>query len=118
MIIPAYQTIMLPLLGFVSDGKEHHVREAAEAIAKHFVLNEEERPELLPSGKQQTFNNRVSWAGTYMKAAELIEKPRRGYLRITERGLSLLVESQSRSTRRFWSVTQSLSRSATSVESW
>ncbi|HKH78060.1 MAG TPA: winged helix-turn-helix domain-containing protein, partial [Rubrobacteraceae bacterium] len=88
MTIPAYQTIMLPLLGFVSDGKEHHVKEAAEAFAKHFVLNEEKRSELLPSGKQQTFNNRVGWAGTYMKEAELIEKPRRGDLRITDRALS------------------------------
>jgi restriction system protein len=60
VIIPAYQTIMLPLLGFVPDGKDLHVREAAEAFANHSVLNEEERSELLPSGKQQTFNNRLS----------------------------------------------------------
>lgn len=81
---------MLPLLGFVSDGKEHHVKEAVEALAQHFGLSEEEKLELLPSGSQPKFNNRVSWAGTYMKEAQLIEKPQRGYLRITERGLSLL----------------------------
>lgn len=81
---------MLPLLGFISDGKEHHVKEAIEGLADHFVLNEKERSELLPSGKQRRFNNRVSWAGTYMKEARLIDKPRRGYLKITDRGLSLL----------------------------
>ncbi len=92
MTIPDYQTVMLPLLDFVSDGKEHAVREAIGALAKHFNLTEEEKLELLPSGRQPTFNNRVSWAGTYMKEAKLIEKPRRGYLKITDRGLALLAE--------------------------
>lgn len=92
MKIPDYQTTMLPLLNFVSDGKEHRVREVIEALSDHFALSEEERLELLPSGKQPKFNNRVSWAGTYMKVADLIEKPRRGYLKITERGRSLLEE--------------------------
>ncbi|HEX6710894.1 MAG TPA: restriction endonuclease [Rubrobacter sp.] len=92
MTIPDYQTVMLPLLDFVSDGKEHRVKEAIEALADHFSLSEDERSHLLPSGKQPTFNNRVSWAGTYMKEAGLIEKPRRGYLKITDRGLSLLRE--------------------------
>ena len=73
MAIPDYQTVMLPLLGLVSNGKEHHIREAVKALAEHFDLSEEERLELLPSGKQPTFNNRVSWAGTYMKEAGLIE---------------------------------------------
>jgi restriction system protein len=92
MAIPDYQTVMLPLLDFVSDGKEHRVKSAIEALADYFGLSEDERSHLLPSGKQPTFNNRVSWAGTYMKEAGLIEKPRRGYLKITARGLSLLNE--------------------------
>ncbi len=92
MAIPDYQTVMLPLLDCVSDGKEHHIRDAIGALADQFNLSEAERSQLLPSGKQPTFNNRVSWAGTYMKEAGLIEKPRRGYLKITDRGLSLLEE--------------------------
>src|SRR5687767_3011379 len=92
MAIPDYQTVMPPLLDTVSDGEEHHIRDAIEALAERFNLNEAEKSELLPSGKQPTFNNRVSWAGTYMKEAGLIEKPRRGYLKITDRGLSLLEE--------------------------
>jgi restriction system protein len=90
MAIPDYQTVMLPLLDFVSDGKERHIREAVEALAAEFDLNEDERLELLPSGKQPTFNNRVNCASTYMKEAGLVEKPRRGYLKITARGLSVL----------------------------
>lgn len=92
MAIPDYQTIMLPLLNFASDGDEHRFREAVEALAGYFGLSEEERLELLPSGRYPTFDNRVGWASTHMKKAGLIEGPRRGYLKITPRGLSLLQE--------------------------
>ena len=83
---------MLPLLTFASDGKEHRFREAVEYLAEHFGLDAEERLELLPSGRYPTFDNRVGWANTYMKKAGLIEGPRRGYLKITPRGLSVLNE--------------------------
>ena len=81
---------MLPLLDFLSDGEEHHLREAVGALADHFGLSREERLDLLPSGRYPTFNNRIGWAGTYMKEAGLIERPRRGYMKITDRGLSVL----------------------------
>lgn len=90
MTIPNHQTVMLPLLDFLSDGEEHHLREAIGALADHFGLSKEERLNLLPSGKYPTFNNRVGWAGTYMKEAGLIERPHRGYMKITDRGLSVL----------------------------
>ena len=83
---------MLPLLSFASDGKEHRFREAVEALADHFSLSEDERRELLPSGRYPLFDNRVGWANTYMKKAGLIEGPRRGYLKITPRGSSVLEE--------------------------
>jgi restriction system protein len=101
MSIPDYQTTMLPLLNFVSDGEEHHIKNIVEGLAVHFGLNEEEKLELLPSGKQPTFNNRVSWAGTYMKEAGLVEKPRRGYLKITDRGTSVLKENPNKINSKF-----------------
>jgi restriction system protein len=55
-------------------------------------LSDEERNELLPSGGQGVFNNRVHWARTYLKQAGLLDAPRRGYFQITDRGLSLLAE--------------------------
>jgi len=101
MTIPDYQTVMLPLLDCISDGDEYRIKEAIEILADHFGLSEEERLGLLPSGRQPTFNNRVSWAGTYMKEAGLIEKPRRGYLKITDRGLTLLADKPYRIDSRF-----------------
>ena len=86
MTIPDYQTVMLPLLRVGADGQEHSLREAIESLANEFGLSDEERKELLPSGGQATFDNRVGWARTYMKKAGLLESPRRGYFRITDRG--------------------------------
>src|SRR4051794_12751821 len=90
MTLPTYQTVMLPLLRLVSDGQEHSLRGAIEQLAEEFQLSEEERKELLPSGGQATFDNRVSWARTYMKKAGLIDSPRRGFLKITDKGLEAL----------------------------
>jgi restriction system protein len=92
MAIPDYQTIMLPLLKFAEDKKEHSLREAISYLAKKFKLTEDEQKELLPSGKQSTFDNRVGWARTYLKKAGLLNSSRRSYFIITQRGLQLLAE--------------------------
>ena len=90
MAIPDYQSLMLPLLRFLGDKKEHSFRETLDALAKEFDLSEGELRELLPSGKQPIFDNRVGWARTYMKKAGLLESTRRGIFRVTDRGLKIL----------------------------
>jgi len=42
MPIPDYQSLMLPLLRFASDQKEHSLREAIERLAEEFSLTETE----------------------------------------------------------------------------
>ncbi|WP_286337055.1 restriction endonuclease [Hydrogenimonas cancrithermarum] len=81
---------MLPLLKLASDGKEHKFSQAVEELANEFNLTAEERNELLPSGSQPVFNNRVGWARSYLKQAGLLESPRRGFFTITPKGLELL----------------------------
>jgi restriction system protein len=93
MPVPDFQSLMLPLLKFIGDRKEHNLSETIEALAKQFKLSPEERKELLPSGRQYIIENRVGWARTYMKKAGLIESIRRGYFKITERGLQVLAEN-------------------------
>lgn len=90
MPIPNYQEIMLPLLALAGDGQTHHIREARDRLAEQFGLTEDERRELLPSGKQLTFDNRVGWARTYMTKAGLLEVPRRSHFVITPRGKEVL----------------------------
>jgi len=93
MSIPDYQTIMLPLLKLVENGREYSLRDITENLADNFKLTKEERKELLPSGQQAVFTNRVHWAKTYLKQAGLLENTRRGYFRITERGKQVLKEA-------------------------
>lgn len=96
MPIPDYQTLMLPLLRFAADGNDHTTREAVEELATEFQLTPAERSELLASGQQAIFNNRVGWANSYLKKAGLLESPRRGALRITARGKQILGEHPTR----------------------
>lgn len=90
MPLPDFQSIMLPLLKFTSDKKEHSIREVIEYLANLFKLNEQERKEFLPSGQQYVFDNRVGWARTYLKKAGLLESTRRSFFRITDLGLDVL----------------------------
>jgi restriction system protein len=90
MSIPDYKTIMLPLLRHLADGQEKSSQETFEALSRTFGLSEQEKNELLPSGNQPIFMNKIGWAKTYLEKAGLIESPKRGYYKITERGLSTL----------------------------
>lgn len=91
MAVPDYQSLMLPLLRFAGEKKnEISTGEAVEVLAKELGLTEEDLKEMLPSGIQSTFFNRVAWASTYMKKAGMLEATRRGYYQITERGQELL----------------------------
>ncbi len=96
MAIPDYQTIMLPLMKLASDRKEHSLREAIDKLATEFNLSYEEKRRLLPSGKQELFNNRVGWTRTYLKKAGLLEITRSGYFKVTERGIEVLGENPKR----------------------
>jgi len=91
MTVPDYQSIMLPLLQFAeARHQEISTDEAVEALAVQLGLTEADLKEMLPSGVQPTFVNRVGWAATYMKKAGLLEPTRRGHYRITQRGQELL----------------------------
>jgi len=100
MAIPDFQSVMRPLLELASDGKEHSLAEAREKLGEIFRLSEEEKKALLPSGKQATFTNRVAWARVYLGQAGALESPKRGYLRISDRGRQLLRDVPERITIR------------------
>lgn len=93
MAIPDYQTCMLPLLKYASDGKIHKLAEAISVISDQFSLTPEERVTLLPSGTQILIANRVAWAKTYLKKAGLLTDPKRAHFQITDRGQDLLREN-------------------------
>ena len=88
-MIPDYQSLMLPVLKLAAEG-EIKVRDAVAKLADDLNLSDEEREQLLPSGKQAVFANRVHWAKTYLKQASLLRYPRRGHFEITDRGREVL----------------------------
>ena len=90
MPIPDFQSLMLPALKALADGVEKPVSEIRNHIAKAQELTPEEMQELLPSGRQPVFVNRVSWALLHLGRAGLSERVRRGVWRLTEEGESLL----------------------------
>jgi len=96
MSIPDYQTLMAPLLQHVSDGVERRFRDTVDELAESLSLSQEERSELLPSGRQAVFRNRVGWARTYLVQAGALKSTRRGYFKITDRGLQLLKDNPHR----------------------
>ncbi|GAC1434870.1 MAG: hypothetical protein NVSMB54_34120 [Ktedonobacteraceae bacterium] len=90
MPVPDFQSLMLPLMKIARDEKEHSTSEIIEILAQQFGLGEDDRDELLPSGKQRKFDNRVNWTKTYLQKALLLSSTGRSKFRITERGITVL----------------------------
>jgi restriction system protein len=102
-MIPTYEEIMLPLLKSIEDVEEHELNELIDKLTIYFKLSDIEQRELLPSGRQPIFRNRVGWATTYLKKAGLLSTPRRAHFKILERGLILLKENPKEITSRLLS---------------
>jgi len=95
MPVPDYQSLILPVLRCAAEGVVT-VADCLEKMAPALGLTEEDKAQLLPSGKQTVFANRTHWAKFYMTRAGLVEVTQRGHFRITERGRALLAENPPR----------------------
>jgi restriction system protein len=88
--VPDFQSLMLPLLRLAGDGREHILSDVRGRLADEFELTQAEQDELLPSGRQSRFANRVAWAKVYLEQGGLLRSPRRGHLVISDRGRDVL----------------------------
>ncbi|GGK46133.1 restriction endonuclease [Salinarimonas ramus] len=102
MTIPDFQTLMLPVLRQSAAG-EVRIGDVVDRLAAEFNLSDEERAQLLPSGRQTTFANRVHWAKSYLGKAGLVEITRRAHFRITDPGRRVLETPPPRIDIRFLS---------------
>jgi len=89
MSIPDYQSLMLPVLRLAAEG-EKRVADVEDRIANDLGLTQEEREELLPSGRQRVLHNRIHWAKFYMTKAGLLVSPARGRFVATDDGKAIL----------------------------
>lgn len=99
-MIPDYQTLMKPVLELAASG-EIKVSDAVSRLEMVFGLTEDEKSEMLPSGKQTRFANRVHWARSYLKQAGLLRNTRRGFFELTDEGRRVLSESPDRIDAKF-----------------
>ncbi len=99
-MIPDYQTLMLPVLQAAQSG-ETYTHDVINDLSEQFGLTNDEREQLLPSGKQRVLDNRVQWAKSYLKQAGLVHYTKRGYFSITEDGKSVLAKSPERIDNKF-----------------
>src|SRR5450755_4170431 len=67
-------SFILKLVPFCLDKRYHH----------------NDRDEMLSSGKQRKFDNRVNWTKTYLQKALLLSSTGRSKFRITDRGIKIL----------------------------
>lgn len=93
MAVPDFQSLMLPFLRLVGDGQEHSLSNVTDVLADQLNLSAEDRREMLPSGRQTRFRNRVGWVATHLRKAGLLESTGRGKFRITARGIDVLKEN-------------------------
>ncbi len=96
MPVPDFQSLMLPVLRALANGKAAPVRQVRERVAKAEGLKDEDLREMLPSGRQRAFVNRVAWALNYLLRAALVERVRRGVYRTTDEGKRLLAKPPKR----------------------
>ena len=101
MAVPDYQSLMLPLLKITGDQQEHGLGEVIDILALQFELTDADKQEMLPSGRQSKFDNRVGWARTYLKKAGLIESTGRARFCVTDRGLEVLSTNPTGINNRF-----------------
>ena len=90
MAVPKFFEFFGVLLEAMKDGEIHSAQEVKDTIARKMNLSETDISELIPSGRQTTFYNRVNWAKTYLQKAGLVETLQRGKYRITAEGKKAL----------------------------
>jgi len=91
--IPDFQTLMLPMLKLLANGRELSLNEVVESLSSQYKLTEEDLKIKVPSGQMGLFKNRVGWTRSYLKKAGLIKYPKRGTYQITELGSEFLATS-------------------------
>ncbi len=94
MAVPKFFEFFEGFLRAIEDGELHTAKEVRENLSLQMHLSEEDCAEILPSGKQSRFDNRVAWARTYLDKAGLIETPSRGKYRITDNGKKALLSGE------------------------
>jgi len=89
-VMPTWEEFMTPTLEVLSDGAVRHWREFQPLVADRANLTDEQRHEVLPSGNQLKYLNRIGWAVSFLTNVGALSRPKRGHYTITEAGRQVL----------------------------
>ncbi len=93
MAVPTQKQFHRPILDIVRDRKSIVPRvQIRQTLVDRFALTEADLQEMVPSGAQTRFDNRVYWALSYLKRAGLLQAESPGRFTITAVGTELLSE--------------------------
>lgn len=96
MALPTYDRFIEPILRYLSQHPDGASAQTVyEAASASLGIDEEDKLTLLPSRTQPVYKNRVGWAHDRLKRAGLSSSPRRGYWKLTEKGLAFAQSHQS-----------------------
>ncbi len=93
-LLPKFDDLMIPVLKLLCDEQEHLASDVYQKLKSEMGMEKFDVITLESTG-QPLFDNRAAWAKSYLKKAELVDSPRRGFVQITDKGLALLSLPQS-----------------------
>jgi restriction system protein len=88
--MPNWEGFMIPTLHVLSDGVIRHWREFQPLVADRAALTDEQKLEMLPSGNQIKYENRIGWGVSFLTNVGALTRPKRGHYAITDAGRQLL----------------------------
>lgn len=88
--MPTWEEFMIPTLRALSSGQTLHWREFQPLVAEDAQLTEAQRTEMLPSGGQLKYQNRIGWGVSFLTNVGALERPKRGHYRIADAGTRLI----------------------------
>ena len=90
MAVPTYDQFIEPVFRYLAAHPDGALaRDAHDAAADVLNVSEADRAEMLPSGTQLVYKNRVGWAHDRLKRAGLSTSRRRGFWQLTQAGAEL-----------------------------
>ncbi len=91
MTIPKFDQTFLPILEVLSNGETLKTSDLPDKILEkgYFHLSNEELTQKTTTGANIYFD-RVSWGVTYLRQGKFVERPSRGFVKITKKGIDLL----------------------------
>lgn len=91
MKLPETSDLLLPMLKILADGQDYHLQDLSKILAQTFQFSS--TGEIKDRTLDAQFYSRVVGARSYMTQAMLLESPRRGISRLSDRGRELLDEN-------------------------